>query len=757
MSSSSEMEDIHHHPDTGIFSSSSYDDDFGGTVTNLAPSIVVDSVPTKRVNTIHPQSQILGDLTSPVQTRGTLKKSKFGASAFVSYVHDQQRNNHTDYLHSIQEEMQQFITQKVWQLVPLPVGKIAIGTKWILKNKRDAREEFQDIILVQVYVDDIIFGSTNKAWCDKFEVLMKGEFEMSAMGELTFFLGLQVIQKSNGIFISQDKYVQDMLTKFDMVNVRSATTPFEATNPKSKEEPDEAVNVHLYRSMIGSLMYLTASRPDIQFAVSACSRHQVTPLTSHLNAVKRIFKYLKGRPKLGLWYPRDSPFVLEAYSDSDYAGSHGDRKSTTGGCQFLGRRLISWQCKKQTIVATSSTEAEYVAAANCCGQVTGSDVISSTHGDRSADTTSYCWCGEGKMWSLGARTEIVCIHLIDFGYGVFLPSVWISRQVSALERYKERTMCAYAIFYIESKVTELATILTIYSGADGLIRRGLGRERVRGHILLEDTYTLGITISEMRNGKSYGIVDRCDTDTAERANGLSKLARVQVVWSPQQILREELGLERGTGVILVDLDLIGNIKRAEAVQAMGLGHTTHYGEATINIQSVARMGLRFGRIPGGVMLTQYDHECTNSYRVEDEEVESSSVESCPSHDAGSESSWDYSVTEITHGNSRCLLISNSELAIESDLERAAWGGTREHRNNESIDVGIGVIVERGIGIESELYEEQRMVGDVWVRVIEFSKRTLECSGERSDSGFRIMKRDWKYCSQAYTLKGSGVR
>ncbi|GJU45304.1 uncharacterized mitochondrial protein-like protein [Tanacetum coccineum] len=265
MSSSLEIEDIHHLPDTGIFSSSSYDDDFGGTVTNLAPSIVVDFVPTKRVNTIHPQSQILGDLTSPVQTRG--------------------------------------------------------------------------------------------------------EFEMSAMGELTFFLGLQVKQKPDGIFISQDKYVQDMLKKFDMESVRPATTPFEASKPKSKDEPDDAVNVHLYRSMIGSLMYLTASRPDIQFAVSACSRHQVTPLTSNLNAVKKIFKYLKGQPKLGLWYPRDSPFVLEAYSDSDYAGSHGDRKSTTGGCQFLGRRLISWQCKKQTIVATSSTEAEYVAAASCCGQV----------------------------------------------------------------------------------------------------------------------------------------------------------------------------------------------------------------------------------------------------------------------------------------------------------------------------------------------------------------------------------------------------
>ena len=151
--------------------------------------------------------------------------------------------------------------------------------------------------------------------------------------------------------------------------MRTATTPYEPPKLKNPNEQDEVVNVHLYRSMIGSLMYLTASRPDITFAASACSRHQVTPLTSHLNAVKKIFKYIKGQPKLGLWYPRDSPFVLEAYSDSDYAGANLDRKSTTGGCQFLGRRLISWQCKKQTIVATSSTEAEYVAAANCCGQV----------------------------------------------------------------------------------------------------------------------------------------------------------------------------------------------------------------------------------------------------------------------------------------------------------------------------------------------------------------------------------------------------
>ncbi|GJT67612.1 putative ribonuclease H-like domain-containing protein [Tanacetum coccineum] len=231
--------------------------------------------------------------------------------------------------------------------------------------KRDKK----DIMLVQVYVDDIIFGSTKKSWCDEFEALMKSRFQMSSMGELTFFLGLQVKQNKEGIFISQDKYVAEILKKFDLVSVKTAITPMETKVALTKDEEAVDVDVHLYRSMIGSLMYLTASRPDIMYAVCVCSRFQVTPKTSHLNAVKRIFKYLKGKPNLGLWYPRESPFDLEAFSDSDYGGSNLDRKSTTGGCQFLGQRLISWQCKKQTIVATSTTEAEYVAAANCCGQV----------------------------------------------------------------------------------------------------------------------------------------------------------------------------------------------------------------------------------------------------------------------------------------------------------------------------------------------------------------------------------------------------
>ncbi|GJY28558.1 putative ribonuclease H-like domain-containing protein [Tanacetum coccineum] len=231
------------------------------------------------------------------------------------------------------------------------------------------KKDKDDILLVQVYVDDIIFGSTKKSLCVEFEQMMHKRFQMSSMGELTFFLGLQVKQKDDGIFISQDKYVADILKKFDFVTVKTASTLIETNKALFKDEEAEDVDVHLYRSMIGSLMYLTASRPDIMFAICACARFQVTPKFSHLHVVKRIFRYLKGQPKLGLWYPRDSPFDLKAFSDSDYAGASLDRKSTTGGCQFLGKRLISWQYKKQTIVANSTTEAEYVAAANCCGRV----------------------------------------------------------------------------------------------------------------------------------------------------------------------------------------------------------------------------------------------------------------------------------------------------------------------------------------------------------------------------------------------------
>ncbi|GJY66127.1 putative ribonuclease H-like domain-containing protein [Tanacetum coccineum] len=203
--------------------------------------------------------------------------------------------------------------------------------KGIIDKTLFIKKDKGNIMLVQVYVDDIIFGSTKKSLCVEFESLMHKKFQMSSIGELTFFLGLQVMHRDDGIFISQNKYVADILKKFDFIIMKTTITPIKTHKALLKDEEAEDVDVYLYRSMIGSLMYLTASRPDIMFAVCACARFQVTPKVSHLHAVKRIFRYLKGQPKLGLWYPRDSPFDLEAFSDSDYAGASLDRKSTTGG------------------------------------------------------------------------------------------------------------------------------------------------------------------------------------------------------------------------------------------------------------------------------------------------------------------------------------------------------------------------------------------------------------------------------------------
>ncbi|GKD72792.1 hypothetical protein Tco_1331074, partial [Tanacetum coccineum] len=180
---------------------------------------------------------------------------------------------------------------------------------------------------------------------------------------------MKVKRKEDGIFTSQDKYVTRVLRKFNFIDVKTSSTLMDTEKALLKDSDGDDVDVHLYRSMTGSLMYLTSSRPNIMFTVCACARFQVTPKVSYLHAVKRIFRYLNGQPKLGLWYPRDSLIDLVAYADSDYAGASLDRKSTTGGCQFLGCRLISWQCKKQTVVATSTTKAEYVAAASCCRQV----------------------------------------------------------------------------------------------------------------------------------------------------------------------------------------------------------------------------------------------------------------------------------------------------------------------------------------------------------------------------------------------------
>ncbi|GJY81273.1 putative ribonuclease H-like domain-containing protein [Tanacetum coccineum] len=285
-----------------------------------------------------------GEITNIRSNKQSTVNKSSEAHAFVSYCSKKQsyRNKHKDFHHcficlcflsqhepkkisealedeswvdAMQEELLQFEIQKVWILVDLPYGKKAIGTKWVYRNKKDERG-----VVVRNKARLVAQGHRQEEGIDYDEVFAP-------------VARLEAIR----IFLAFASYMGFIVYQMD---VKSA---------------------FLYGKI--------DEEPDIMFVVYACSRFQVTPKTSHLSAIKRIFRYLKGKPKLGLWYPRVSSFDLESYSDSDYAGANLDRKSTTGGCQFLGRRLITWQCKKQTIVATSTTEAEYVAAASYCGQV----------------------------------------------------------------------------------------------------------------------------------------------------------------------------------------------------------------------------------------------------------------------------------------------------------------------------------------------------------------------------------------------------
>nr|GEX15689.1 uncharacterized mitochondrial protein AtMg00810-like [Tanacetum cinerariifolium] len=202
-----------------------------------------------------------------------------------------------------------------------------IDTTLFIKNKG------KHIMLIQIYVDDIIFGSTNPKYCTKFSDLMVKRFEMSMMGEMKFFLGLQVNQFSNGIFINQSKYILDILKRFGLENCDTVPTPMVEQAKLKLDLVGKPVDHTNYSSMIGSLMYVTSSRPDITFATC-------------------------------LWYPKDSGFDLTAYSDADHAGCHLDRKSTSGSVQFLCDKLVCWSSKKQNCVSISTAESEYIAVSS---------------------------------------------------------------------------------------------------------------------------------------------------------------------------------------------------------------------------------------------------------------------------------------------------------------------------------------------------------------------------------------------------------
>ncbi|GJR42097.1 retrovirus-related pol polyprotein from transposon TNT 1-94 [Tanacetum coccineum] len=219
------------------------------------------------------------------------------------------------------------------------------------------RKEGKELLLVQVYVDDIIFVASTPELCDLFAKIMCSKFKMSMMGGISFFLGLQIFQNPRGIFINQSKYAFESLKKYGFDSCDPVDTPMVEKSKLYKDKEGKVVDPSHYRGMIGTLLYLTASRPDLQFAICMCARYQARPTKKHLHAVKRIFRYLKGTLNRGLWYPKDSLIELTAFADADHAGCQDTRRSTYGSMHFLGDRLVSWSSKRKKSTAISSTEA----------------------------------------------------------------------------------------------------------------------------------------------------------------------------------------------------------------------------------------------------------------------------------------------------------------------------------------------------------------------------------------------------------------
>nr|GEV71288.1 copia protein [Tanacetum cinerariifolium] len=301
------------------------------------------------------------------------------------------------WIYAMQEEIHVFERLQVLESVSCPDKVLLIKLKWIYKVKTD---EFGGVLKNKARLDNpshvyklkkALYGlkQAPRAWYDMLSHFLisqhfsKGTVDltlftqkvgndlllMSMMGQMPFFLGLQISQSPRDIFINQSKYASKIVKKYGMLSSDSVNTP---SIEKSKPDEDlqgKPVDATLYRGMIGSLMYMTSSRPDLTYAVCLCARYQAKPTEKHLNAVKRVFQYLKGTINMGLWYSKDTGMSLTAYADADHAGCQDTRRSTSGSAQFLGDKLVSWSSKKQKCTAISSTEADYIALSGCCAQI----------------------------------------------------------------------------------------------------------------------------------------------------------------------------------------------------------------------------------------------------------------------------------------------------------------------------------------------------------------------------------------------------
>lgn len=247
------------------------------------------------------------------------------------------------------------------------------------------------ILIVCLYVDDLIITGSDELMFTKFKQSMMDEFDMTDLGKMRYFLGIEVLQKSNGIFISQKKHAQEVLERFRMDECNSVHNPIVPGVKLVKDEDGVKVDSTFYKQIVGSLMYLTATRPDIVLVVSLISRYMECPTELHLQAAKRVLRYLKGTIELGLFYKKGGNKDLIAYTDSDYAGDRDDRKSTSGYLFMLSSGAVSWSSKKQRVVTLSTTEAEFIAAASCTCQAVWLSRILEEHGHVQCEaTTVYC-------------------------------------------------------------------------------------------------------------------------------------------------------------------------------------------------------------------------------------------------------------------------------------------------------------------------------------------------------------------------------
>jgi hypothetical protein len=221
-----------------------------------------------------------------------------------------------------------------------------------------------DFLIVQIYVDDIIFGGSSHTFVSRFQEMVESEFQMSMIGELNFFLGIQVKQTKQGTFVHQAKYMNDLMKKFNMKELKPVSTLMSPTASLGSDEDGEAVDQREYRSMISSLLYLTAIRLDIQFVMGLGACFQTSPRSSHRTTVQWIFRYLKHTHEFRIWYSASSSLDLVGFFDAAFVGCGINQKSTSVTYHFLGSSLICWSSRKQSSVTQSTTETEYVAAAH---------------------------------------------------------------------------------------------------------------------------------------------------------------------------------------------------------------------------------------------------------------------------------------------------------------------------------------------------------------------------------------------------------